>query len=146
MNFTTAFARYKAKLTNLTWAVSAIAEDGSVVISCWSHYFKPAKNAVLPYVDSLSRWNGSNVPGNNLLRTHLEQAVANNLDVRLVIATTNDEAAVDRGDDASKLSNTFGVREDLVGKVTQFDGDNLVIEFRRDPRHAAARAPAKRGV
>jgi hypothetical protein len=87
----------------------------------------------LPYVDSLSRWNGSNVAGNNLLRTHLEQAVAKNLDVRLVIATTNDEAAVDRGDDASKLSNTFGVRADLVGKVTLFDGDKFVIEFRRMP-------------
>jgi hypothetical protein len=133
MNFTTAFARYKAKLKNANWAVSAIADDGSVVISCWSHYFRSTKSGVLPYVDSLSRWNGSNVAGNNLLRTHLEQAVAQNLDVRLVIATTNDEAAVDRGDDASKLSNTFGVRTDLVGKVTQFDGDNFVIQFRKTP-------------
>ena len=132
MNFTTAFARYKAKLKNPNWAVSATADDGSIVISCWSHYFKPAKNGILPYVDSLSRWNGSNAAGNNLLRTHLEQAIADNLDVRLVIATTNDEAAVDRGDDASKLSNTFGVREDLVGKVILFDGDNFVIEFRRN--------------
>ena len=138
MNFTTAFARYRAKLTNANWAVSAIAADGSVVVSCWSHYFKPAKNGVLSYVDSLSRWNGSNVSGNNLLRTHLEQAVAGNLDVPLVLARTSDEAAVDRGEDASKLSNTFGIRDDLVGTVTQFDGDNFVIEFRKAAQKSAA--------
>ena len=132
MNFTTAFARYGAKPKNSSWAVSAIASDGSVVISCWSHYFKAKRtDGSLPYVDSLSRWNGSNALGNDLLRTHVAQAFSEKLDVRLVIATANDTAAVDRGEDASKLSNTFGVREDLIGKITQFDGDHFVIEFRR---------------
>ena len=143
MNFTTAFARYGAKLKNANWAVSAIASDGSVVISCRSHYFKPKRaDGALPYVDSLSRWNGSNVTGNNLLRTQIEQALEEKLDVRLVIATTNDASAVDRGEDASKLSNTFGVREDLVGKVTKFDGDNFVIEFRKAQQSAARDARA----
>ena len=67
----------------------------------------------------------------------MEQAVKGNLDVHLVIARTSDEAAVDRGEDASKLSNTFAVRDDLVGKVSEFDGDSFVIEFRKITQHGA---------
>lgn len=59
------------------------------------------------------------------------------MDVRLVIATTTDAAAVDRGKDASKLPNTFWVREDLVEQVTEFDGDDFVIEFRKAQQPAA---------
>jgi hypothetical protein len=83
------------------------------------------------YVDSLSRWKGHNAPGNRLLREHLELAYSTGTSVRLVIARTNDEAAVTAGGDASKLENAFGIREDLMGRVTSFDGDNFVIEFRK---------------
>lgn len=47
------------------------------------------------------------------------------------MAKTSDPGAVDRGGDASKLKNTFSVREDLIGKLTSFDGDNYTIEFRK---------------
>ena len=40
LNFTEAFAKYGAKLSNPQWAVSAIAEDGAFVMSCWAHYIK----------------------------------------------------------------------------------------------------------
>jgi hypothetical protein len=97
------------------------------------------------YVDSLSRWNESSKAGNNLLRGHLEVAVAGNLDVRLVIARTSDEAAVNRGEDVSKLANTFAIRDDLVGKVAEFDGDNFIIEFRKNtPEPAAGKQGKKR--
>ncbi len=56
-------------------------------------------------------------------------AYATNQPVRVVIARTNDENAIRRGDDASKLKNQFHVREDWVGKVTLWDGDNFEIEF-----------------
>jgi outer membrane immunogenic protein len=52
-----------------------MAGDGSVAISCWEQYFKPVKNGIWPYVNSLSRWKGSNPNGNKLLRSHLEQAI-----------------------------------------------------------------------
>jgi hypothetical protein len=128
---TDAFARYGAKLKNRNWAVSAVAPDGSIVISCWGHYFKQVKNGVWPYVDTLSRWQGTNANGNKLLREHLERAVAEQTTIRLVLAQTDDKAGVDRGEDASKFNNTFGAREDVAGKVTLFDGDKFVIEFRR---------------
>jgi len=115
-----AFKVYKAKLTNSRWAVSAIAEDGSVVISCWESYFKSARG-VLKYEDALSRWEG-NAPGNDLLRSHLEQAKTG-LDVRLVIAHWS------KG--GTRIAEYFHVRPDVVGKVTDFDGDRFVIEFRK---------------
>ncbi|NUU38215.1 hypothetical protein [Pseudomonas sp. C2B4] len=131
LNYTTAFQRYKAKLDNPNWAVSAISADGELVISCWKQYFEPPADGVLRYVDSLSRWNGSNRAGWNLLRRHLEITLASNLNVRLVLARTDNPEAVAKGGDASKLNNTFSTREDLIGRLTHFDGDHFTIEFRR---------------
>lgn len=130
LNLTTAFHRYGAKLANPQWAVSAMNDKGELVVSCWTHYLKGG-NGKLLYTDRLSRWDGNSL-GNNLMREHLEEAVAKNLPVRLVKATTNDVALVDSGGDASKATNTFGVREDVVGRVASFDGDEFVIEFVKD--------------
>lgn len=40
INLSEAFAQYGAKLVNHQWAVSAISEDGALVMSCWAHYFR----------------------------------------------------------------------------------------------------------
>ena len=114
------------------WAVSALAEDGALVISCWAHLCKPGAKGVLVYSDYLSRW-GNNELGANLLKTHLSEAVARNLPVRMVVATTTETEFVDRGNDASKVKKTFHVRDDAIGRVVSFDGDHYVVEFRRAP-------------
>jgi hypothetical protein len=112
------------------WAVSAIADDGALVISCWAHLCKPGAKGLLLYADCLSRW-GANELGCSLLKTHLGQAVAGNLPVRMVVAKTADTELVDQGHDASKVKKTFRVRDDVVGRVVSFDGDNYTLEFRR---------------
>lgn len=130
LGFKEAFAKFGARPVNLMWAVSAIADDGALVMSCWSHHCKPGGKGVLLYTDCLSRWGGNEL-GCNLLKTHLEQAVAGNLPVRMVVATTTETEAVDQGHDASKVKKTFHVREDVIGRVVSFDGDNYILEFRR---------------
>lgn len=130
LGFVEAFARFGAKPANPMWAVSAIAADGALVISCWAHYFNGGADGALLYCDRLSRW-GGNVLGHDLLRDHLTKALSEQLPVRMVVATTSETEAVDGGRDASKLKKTFHVRKDLVGVVTSFDGDNFVITFRR---------------
>ena len=130
IGFVEAFSKFSAKLDNPMWAVSAIAKDGALVVSCWAHYFKKGDKGSLLYVDSLSRWNGNDL-GNNLLRTHISRAFSNSLPVRVVVATAKDTNAIDHGNDASKVKKTFHVREDLVGKVIAFDGDDFIIEFKK---------------
>jgi hypothetical protein len=132
LGFVEAFSKFGAKPDNPMWAVSAIAEDGALVVSCWAHYFKSGGPGVSLYADCLSRWQGNEL-GNSLFRRHLRQALTENLPVRMVIATAQDTQSVDHGHGASKVKKTFHVREDAVGKVTAFDGDNYVIEFRRAP-------------
>lgn len=132
LGFVEAFAKFGAKLENPMWAVSSIASDGALVLSCWAHYFKGGGAGVLRYVDSLSRWNGNEL-GNNLLRKHILKAFEENLPVRMVVATTKDTEAVDHGHDASKVKKSFHIREDMVGKVTEYDGDNFVIEYHHRP-------------
>jgi hypothetical protein len=95
------FAAFGADLVNPQWAVSAIAPDGAIVISCWYHYFCKAPNGAMRYDDKLSRWK-SNEPGNNLLKSHLKLALNKNLSIRLIVARTGDTSRVDQGLDASK--------------------------------------------
>lgn len=128
LSFSDAFRAFGATLTNPQWAYSSIASDGSMVISCWAHKLKLA-NRVLTYTDRLSRWN-LNAPGKNLLTEHLRKAHDERLDVRLVIARTDQPEVVERGEEAASLKKEFYIKENVVGKVTVFDGDNFVIEFR----------------
>lgn len=130
LGFVEAFAKCKAKLDNPMWAVSAIAEDGTFVLSGWSQYFKSGGRGVLLYEDSLSRWVGNDL-GNKLLESHLSKAFAEALPVRMVVATAENPDAVEREHDASKIKKTFHVLENMVGCVTKFDGNNYVIELRR---------------
>jgi hypothetical protein len=129
LNYTEAFRAFKAKLTNPMWAYSAIAEDGAVVLSCWSHKLK-LNNGVLTYSDRLSRWE-PNTPGKNLLAQHLRAALDKGLAVRLIVATTDQPDVVDRGEAADKIKKTFHIKPGVIGKVTLFDGDNFLIEFRK---------------
>jgi hypothetical protein len=130
LGFVEAFAKFGARPENPMWAVSAIAEDGSLVLSCWSHYFRSGGPGVSLYGDRLSRWAG-NASGNNLLRAHLAKAFQEALPVRMVVATAEDTDSIDHGHDASKVKKSFHIRQDAVGKVVSFDGDNYVIEFKR---------------
>ena len=132
LGFVEAFAKFGAKLDNPMWAVSALAVDGALVVSCWAHYFKSGGAGISHYSDRLSRWQGNGL-GTRLLSEHLTLALDNQLPVRMVIATAVDPSAVDDGQDASKVKKTFHVRPDAVGKVLAFDGDNFVIEFQRTP-------------
>lgn len=131
-SFTECFAIYGAKLPNPQWAVSAIARDGSLVLSCWSVYFSRPGPTILRYTDRLSRWAG-NEAGNRLLRSHIEEAFSSRRPVKLVIATPSDRRVVDDGSDASALKKIFHVKPEVTGVVASFDGDEYVIDFKRNP-------------
>lgn len=129
-SFTECFASFGAELPNPQWAVSALAEDGALVISCWSLYFDRPDADTLRYRDSLSRWSGNEL-GNRLLKAHLERAVALSLPIRLVVATPTAREEIDAGRDASTVRKKFHTKPDVVGRVVDFDGDNFAIDFQR---------------
>jgi hypothetical protein len=128
LTLTKAFEYYGATPVNVGWACSAIASDRSIVFSAWDHMLKPSANDRLVYEDRLSRW--KNPRGANLLHKHLVQARAENLPVRLILATIIDVSLIGTGE-ARKIPKTFSVHDDLVGRVTLFDGDRFVIEFHK---------------
>lgn len=66
--------------------------------------------------------------GKNLLTDHLTWAYETKSPVRLVMATTKDKRLVDKGT-ARELPKSFNPRDDLVGTVTNFDGNTYVIKF-----------------
>ena len=128
MLYTEAFARYKAKLKNVNWSVSAESTNGELIISLWKHRFAKPEGNTIKYVDFVTRWKG---PGSNELRARLQEAHINEQVIRPVIARTSDVKAVEEGVDASTLKNQFFVREDWFGKLTSWDGDNFEITFVR---------------
>jgi hypothetical protein len=124
LNMTDAFNRYHARLVNNLWAVSAIAVDGALVVSCWDFTITPVNAEVMVCTDSLSRWTENNRLGNNLLRDHLNQAILEKLPIRLVVAHPAPESA-------KRIAEYFHVRSDVVGRIVGFDGDQFVLEFTR---------------
>jgi len=128
LSFSECFKKYGARLANPMWAVSALAVDGSIVISCWSSYFSRPDAKTLRYTDTLSRWEG-NAAGSNLLREHLQLAQNGQRPIRLVVATAQNTLALDQGWDASKIEKTFHIKPELVGRLAEFDGDAFAIDF-----------------
>ena len=53
-----AFASFKAKQNNVQWSVSAINENGELVVSLWDQFFEKRSKDTITYVDRTSRWSG----------------------------------------------------------------------------------------
>lgn len=121
-----AYARYGAKIPRGQPTLSAIATDGAVVISCQSQRFGRTRRDLLRYEDSISA-DESGARHKTLLGQHLVLARDGDRPVRLVIVTAA----------KGPLPRTISVRPDLIGKVTEFDGDHYVVDFSRIEKPAA---------
>lgn len=119
-----AFGRFGAKPANRLRGQSAIAADGSLVLSCSHSAFGHPSQGVLRYEGKLTN-DGSDAAVKELLGQHLKLAQEGDLPVRLVVLTSLKDVA------KNKVSNSFHVRPDLVGKLVSFDGESYVIDFRR---------------
>ena len=133
MGIVAEFEKYKARLRNQFWAVSALT-DTEMVASLWEHRIR-VESGRWVYRDYLTRWSGN---GNALFREHLLQAMSEERPVRIVKATTSNVALVEGGGDASKAKNTFKARPEWIGRVTNFDGDNFEIIFERHAQNCEA--------
>jgi hypothetical protein len=128
LTLTEAFARYDAVLRNVQWSVSAWNPKGQLVVSLWAHHYRKGPVGTAEYADRVDRWSG---PGNSEFRKNIAQAFAAGSDVRLIVVSTPEARRVETGEDASHIPKDFDAREDLVGKVVLFDGENYVIRFSR---------------
>jgi hypothetical protein len=117
-----AFAKFGAKADKLR-TLSAVAGDGSVVLKCAVPRFVRPSRGVLRYEDRLSR-DPSDARGNQLLGEHLTLAQNDSLPVRMVVVA---DATNSRG----RPERNIHVRTDLVGKVTMFDGDHFIVDFKK---------------
>ena len=121
-----AFSRYGASLRNVQWSVSAWTPEGSLVVSLRKHHCRKSAPGTLEFADSVNRWHG---PGNKEFRDNVARAFASGAPVRLVIARTEETARVEAGEDGGKIKKIFGLREDLVGRVIEWDGENYAFQF-----------------
>ncbi len=133
MKMTEAFAAYGATLVNPQWACSAIAEDGSVVVSLWQQFFRPIPGRKgLRYEDSFA-WE-VNKNGQSLLREHLRQAMDSSRPVRVVIAipeNDKDKNVISSGKKkpANRIKKTFDIRKSWIGRVVEVEDSRFVIDF-----------------
>jgi hypothetical protein len=138
-NLSEAFASYNVKPGRRLR--SAMTPDGHLVISCWYAGFKKAQVEILRYEEDLS---GQTTEVARALRAHLAEAMSNESEVRAVVAV---ETVVAKADPlAIALARmTYYARKDLVGRVSSFDGERFVVEFRRSqiPVQAKLSKPAR---
>jgi hypothetical protein len=109
---------------------SAIARDGSVVVSCWGQLLTDIGNKTLRYeVADLSQWT-SNPSSRNQFKHHLEHAIQNDRRIRLIIAKEKETPAPKiEGTDGRKIQKVFFVEPDFIGRVIAIDGNRVVIDF-----------------
>jgi hypothetical protein len=118
---------------NVQWSVCAENARGELVVSLWHHHFGRARGNRISCADTATRWSG---PGNSEFRRALDKAFKTGQVLRAVIARTEDTAAIQRGDDASKIKKAFSVKEDWYGRVVAWDGEHYEIEFEDRSRPA----------
>jgi hypothetical protein len=93
----------------------------------WEHHKrKNTPVGTLVFEGSGDRWSGL---GNIEFRINIEKAYTLGSDIRLVISQTKEVASVEAGKDASKVKKEFFTKEDVVGKVTEWDKTNYAITF-----------------
>ncbi len=115
-----AYVRFGAPVPRGQQPLSAIAADGALVLCCHSGGFGRPSRDVLRYQDTLSS-NRTGARQQAQLATHLKLARESDQLVRLVIVNPSTELT----------KGIVGVRPDLVGKVTEFDGDAFTVDFAR---------------
>jgi len=116
-----AFRRFGAKPKNPCGGRSAIAGDGALVLSCSIPRFRRPAPGVLRYEDALSR-DSRGGAGTALLEAHLTLARDAQLPVRMVVVADAREG---------KTRRKVYARPDLVGRLTEFDGDHFIVDFTR---------------
>ena len=114
-----AYGRYGAQITNKQRSLSAMAADGSLVLTCQSEKFSRPGAGILRYSGQLSQEGTSTRVAE--LGAHLTSARDTDASVRAVVITPP------RG----IVRRVIHVRTDLVGKVVDFDGDAFVVDFTR---------------
>jgi hypothetical protein len=117
-----AFGRFGAKPASRLRSLSAMAEDGAMVLNCLPAYFGHPARGVLRYESRISAAGAeSNVV--TTLSEHLTRAHDGGLPVRMIVTFPASEK--------TSRSGGYHVRPDLIGKVVEFDGDRFVVDFTR---------------
>jgi hypothetical protein len=114
-----AYGRYGAQITNKQRSLSAVAADGSLVLTCQSEKFSRPGAGILRYSGQLSEEGTSTRVAE--LGAHLLSARDSDSSVRAVVITPP------RG----IVRRVIHVRTDLIGKIVDFDGDAFVVDFTR---------------
>jgi len=114
-----AYGRYGAQITNKQRSLSAMAADGSLVLTCLSERFSRPGAGILRYSSQLSQEGASTRVAE--LGEHVQSARDSGATVRAVVITPP------RG----IVRRVIHVRTDLVGKIVDFDGDAFVVDFTR---------------
>ena len=115
-----AFARYGAQAANKQRSLSALAADGSLVLSCESVHFSRPGIGILRYSRRFSDLGGAKARVTEL-RTQLLEAFDAGTNVHPVVITAP----------KGLMKRVIHVRSDLEGRVVQFDGDTFSVDFTR---------------
>ncbi len=137
-NLSEAFGLYNVKPARR--ARSAMTQGGDLVISCRYAGFKKAQVEILRYEEDLAGETGEIAQA---LRVHLAEALSSECEVRVIVAVETVGPKTDTGSMPAPRT-TYYARKDLVGRVSSFDGERFVVDFRRE--QTAVQRKASKGT
>lgn len=96
------------------------------------------EDGTIVHRDNLTRWNSKKTTaGYKEAVRNITRAFKDQSPVRLVMVRATHEAdakAISNGASGHHMPKTFSVREDVIGVIESFDGDNFVIRYSRSPK------------
>jgi len=127
---TEAFAEFGAKTDNKINEYSAVANDGSIVLECWSQYIKLLPDRIWRYQIDISLW--LNPHGKDLMLRHLQLALAEQRPIKLIkVKLKNNPNADVARMDASNEPKEITTYPDRVGRVVEATENTVIIDFRK---------------
>ncbi|MEN9196865.1 HNH endonuclease [Xanthomonas euvesicatoria] len=120
-----AFRRYGVEIKDPKFNSSALSENPrQVILSLWSHNFSSDMSR---YAMETAHWQGR---GKHTFLAHLEQARAESLPIRVVVATSDNPTEVKAGN-AARVFNNFEPDFSLVGQVVSLAASSFELAFER---------------
>lgn len=127
---TEAFAEFGAKTNNKVNEYSAVANDGSIVLECWSQHITTLPDRIWRYQIDVSSW--INPHGKDLMLRHLQLALEEDRPIRLIQVKLKNKPNADIARmDASNEPKDITTHHDRVGRVIEATETSVIIDFRK---------------
>ncbi|MBV6271735.1 hypothetical protein KVP09_02215 [Alcaligenaceae bacterium CGII-47] len=118
----------QADKLGIPFAIDGRTALGELVVCLWTHNIEPKRYGTFSYKRPIGYKKGTHY---RRLENELCRAKQTGEDMRIILISTDDPAALESGTPATKLKKSYEAQPHLIGVVTHYDENEYQIIIRR---------------